>query len=149
MAYTKTQWNPGGPPAVNAENLNKIEQGIYDAHVTADAAVKKSGDTMTGALQFNDANTKMLEGNGNAVRIQTDSGYVEVGPQNTTYAHIYTDRGSFYLNKDVLVNGNTVWHAGNDGAGSGLDADKVKGKNITVSSTAPSNPQVNDIWIQI
>lgn len=36
---------------LSAENLNKMEQGIYDAHVTADGAVQKSGgelkDTVT------------------------------------------------------------------------------------------------------
>jgi hypothetical protein len=30
------------------------------------------------------------------------------------------------------ANGNTVWHAGNDGAGSGLDADLLDGENSTV-----------------
>ena len=33
MAYTKTTWNNNAPPAINADNLNKIEQGIYDAHI--------------------------------------------------------------------------------------------------------------------
>jgi len=31
---------------------------------------------------------------------------------------------------DFYVNGNKVWHAGNDGAGSGLDADTVDGQDI-------------------
>lgn len=31
MPYTKTNWVNGGTPAINATNLNKIEQGIYDA----------------------------------------------------------------------------------------------------------------------
>lgn len=30
MAYTKTNWVNDSTPAINAENLNKIEQGIYD-----------------------------------------------------------------------------------------------------------------------
>ena len=30
MAYTKTTWVNGKAPAINAANLNKIEQGIYD-----------------------------------------------------------------------------------------------------------------------
>lgn len=30
MAYTKTNWVNGGPPAVSAENLNHIEDGIYN-----------------------------------------------------------------------------------------------------------------------
>ncbi len=31
MAYTKTNWSNGEAPAINETNLNKIEQGIYDA----------------------------------------------------------------------------------------------------------------------
>ncbi|MEG1008040.1 MAG: shufflon system plasmid conjugative transfer pilus tip adhesin PilV [Bacteroides sp.] len=35
---------------------------------------------------------------------------------------------SFYVNpNDILYKGNKVWHAGNDGAGSGLDADLLDG----------------------
>jgi hypothetical protein len=33
----------------------------------------------------------------------------------------------------IAVEGNTVWHAGNDGAGSGLDADLLDGKNTGTS----------------
>ena len=36
----------------------------------------------------------------------------------------------------VKVLGNTVWHAGNDGSGSGLDADTVDGYNTSTSATA-------------
>ena len=32
MAYTKTKWVNDSKPAINAANLNKIEQGIADAH---------------------------------------------------------------------------------------------------------------------
>ena len=32
MAYTKTKWVNDSKPAISAENLNKIEQGIADAH---------------------------------------------------------------------------------------------------------------------
>ena len=37
MAYTKTVWVNNQAPAINADNLNKIEQGIFDtdAGVTA------------------------------------------------------------------------------------------------------------------
>lgn len=37
MAYTKTVWNYVGTP-LNPSNLNKMEEGIYQANVTADAA---------------------------------------------------------------------------------------------------------------
>lgn len=42
----------------------------------------------------------------------------------------------------LTVNGNTVWHAGNDGAGSGLDADLLDGASwaspLAIGSTTPS-----------
>ena len=36
MAYSKTSWVNGSAPPLSAENLNKIEQGIYnnDANIT-------------------------------------------------------------------------------------------------------------------
>lgn len=33
MAYTKTNWANNNPPPLDATNLNKIEQGIEDAHI--------------------------------------------------------------------------------------------------------------------
>ena len=36
MSYTKTNWRNDTQPPINASNLNKIEQGIYDAHETVD-----------------------------------------------------------------------------------------------------------------
>jgi len=41
---------------------------------------------------------------------------------------------------NLTVNGNTVWHAGNDGSGSGLDADTVDGLQVNSSTT---NNQAN------
>ena len=40
-----------------------------------------------------------------------------------------------------------VWTSLNDGAGSGLDADRVAGRKISVQSTAPVSPTAGDIWI--
>lgn len=50
MAYEKTIWNAGGAPGISAEKLNKIETGIASAHTIADAALARTGGTMTGAL---------------------------------------------------------------------------------------------------
>jgi hypothetical protein len=36
-------------------------------------------------------------------RFSTSSGYVDIGPKNTTYAHMDTDRPKFYFNKRILV----------------------------------------------
>ena len=65
----------------------------------------------------------------NGIKSTTPSGYIEFGPANSGHAHIYTDRPNFYLNKDILINNSKVWHAGNDGSGSGLDADLLDGQS--------------------
>ena len=44
MAYTKTNWTNGSAPALNATNLNKIEQGIYDNASLLDSLFFKVGD---------------------------------------------------------------------------------------------------------
>jgi hypothetical protein len=36
---------------------------------------------------------------------------------------------------NVTFGGNTIWHAGNDGSGSGLDADLLDGLNVTTANT--------------
>ena len=36
-------------------------------------------------------------------RIQSPSGYVEIGPQNSSYSHFSTDRSRFYFNKRIVV----------------------------------------------
>lgn len=47
MSYTKTKWVNDSEPAINAANLNKIEQGIADAHaIVAEPGPKgDKGDT--------------------------------------------------------------------------------------------------------
>jgi len=74
------------------------------------------------------------------LRHSTGSGYIEFGPGNTYHAHIYTDRPNFYFNRQLLVNGSTVWHSSNDGSGSGLDADTLDGQHASAfASNTPGN----------
>jgi hypothetical protein len=67
----------------------------------------------------------------NYTRIKTSNGYIDFGPANTSHAHIYTDRPDFYFNKELKINNNLVWNAGNDGSGSGLDADLLDGNHAS------------------
>jgi uncharacterized protein YjdB len=46
MAYTKTTWVDNSPPAINAENLNKIENGIED-HEQRIEALEQGGGGLT------------------------------------------------------------------------------------------------------
>lgn len=68
MAYTKTNWVNGEAPPLNATNLNKIEQGIEDAHGLAGGefvTVGSGGDyaTMYEAQIAGERNIKVLAGN--------------------------------------------------------------------------------------
>ena len=41
-----------------------------------------------------------------ALRISSGNGYIDIGPRNTSWAHIYTDRPKFIFNRDIYsVNG--------------------------------------------
>lgn len=102
----------------------KIQSSSYDqssfqqqSHNHDSVYVNVSGDTMTGiltvpSLQINDSNTKILEGAINSVRIQTNSGYIDIGPANTSYAHYVTDRPYHWFNKTVFSNGDFRIYSG-------------------------------------
>ncbi len=44
-------------------------------------------------------------GSGGMVRVSTTSGYLDIGSDNASYAHLYTDRAKFYFNKKIISNG--------------------------------------------
>jgi len=46
---------------------------------------------------------------GQKVTIQSSHGYVRLGADNASYGHIETDRPSFYFNKNITVNGGTIY----------------------------------------
>ena len=98
----------------------------FNGNVTLNGATTAAGaftaTNANGGVQLNNANTKLTQGSGSTQRITTPSGYVEIGPMNTSYSHFQTDRASFHFNKPVRVAGDLyagasydqrVWHAGN------------------------------------
>lgn len=106
-----------GTPVYNTHTL--LHTGNYTS--TLDSRyVLKSGDTMTGRLL-----------------ISTNGKTLKLGSVNASWAHYETDAPSgHWFNTNVSVQGEIyagaaynqkVWHAGNDGSGSGLDADLLDG----------------------
>lgn len=98
--------------------------------------VNVSGDTMTGTLTLPAsgmfANSPFRFGNDKG-RMGADSsgnlgiygaGYVVIRPSSATAASSY---GLKITSSSLEYNGGKVWHAGNDGSGSGLDADTLDG----------------------
>ncbi len=61
------------------------------------------------------APAELLQLNGNirgnqsgALRISTGSGYVDIGPKNTSWSHFYTDRARYYFNTGLTVDGGLI-----------------------------------------
>ncbi|MGB9813541.1 MAG: hypothetical protein ACPLRZ_07580 [Thermovenabulum sp.] len=130
-------------------------------------AVNKAGDTMTGLLTFNSVLSLQLAGNATTTTLTRKGIYGTADPDGelgfVTSGWQINPRFTFYMNNGgtitqwaqidgtgIKVRGYTVWHAGNDGAGSGLDADKLDGVElvdihsptrgtVTYTDTIPAN----------
>jgi hypothetical protein len=63
---------------------------------------RHNGTTYIGA----DTNLALSRGSGDALRIQTGTGWVDVGSQNSGWVHLQSDGKPFYFNNRVSVNGN-------------------------------------------
>ncbi len=102
--------------------------------------VSKAGDSMTGALNIgNSSQTQIwLNSNGTSetgIGLKVDGAtFGWVGYNTYRGTVLYTYDGDHYLgiypNGTPRFDGNVIWHQGNDGAGSGLDADLLDGKHL-------------------
>jgi hypothetical protein len=82
--------------------------------------IKESGDTMSGVLDMNNNGLHNI----NYLRSTSNDDF-EWRDSNDAQA-MYLDTTTDTL----TVGGSKVWHADNDGSGSGLDADKIEGYDI-------------------
>ena len=57
------------------------------------------------SLKFSD-NSPTLSESGDLLRVQSIDGYIDIGSNNTSFAHFYTDRPSFYFSAKVISGGN-------------------------------------------
>lgn len=109
-------------------------------HYTDNRYVNKAGDTMTGKLLFNADSgidlisiprTKSAISFNNAGSNKIGINFTD-GDGNLRIAK--TDINQDWVSGDVNIllgsNNYKVWHAGNDGSGSGLDADLLDGKHL-------------------
>lgn len=63
----------------------------------------------------------------------TPYGYIQFGPANASTAHIYTDRLNFHFNKELLVNGNAVYHQGFKPSAADVGALAVSANAVTAT----------------
>lgn len=99
------------------------------------AYVAKVGDTMTGALTMAFDNFQMITLNRTVNANVDNTFFIGVSYLNGTsddFAFFGKSNGLQVRNDgSTYINANIVWHAGNDGASSGLDADLLDGNHAS------------------
>jgi hypothetical protein len=121
--------NDGAGSGLDADLLDGLDSSAF---------VKKAGDTMTGTLAITGSGKTFtisphgagvdLHSTGNiAPHFQSSFSLFTGTPGSGTLKFQVNADGTVNLKGEADVNGNKVWHAGNDGAGSGLDADLLDG----------------------
>ena len=139
------KWNEGGTERTVWHNGNDgsgsgLDADYLDGIQGANYARSDQGDTIAGAYTFNTStNEKIIlagsstpyirfqEGTTNKAYIQWDSaGYLQfVNSESGEYLRIKSGNNGLTFTADGTER--TVWHSGNDGSGSGLDADTLDG----------------------
>lgn len=125
--------------------LNSLNSGATGGEQGAGISVGESGYKGAAALHM----TYTGDGIG-----RIGMGAIDLGtgiPANWAMEFYYQNQ-IVNFSSTPTVTGNTVWHAGNDGAGSGLDADKLDGYHASVGMTAntiPLRSSVGDIYARM
>lgn len=92
--------------------------------------VKKAGDTMKGVLAIETSqDTKLILNNTDGEKYSK----IDFRENGVSYGNIAMTNSNLSIScpyDTVVINNKKVWHAGNDGTGSGLDADLLDGYHI-------------------
>jgi len=120
--------NDGSGSGLDADTVDGLQASSFlrsDANDSTSGQLTVSGNLLVGDQvrigddawieDFNVANTLRIKGNQNS-----NQGYIAFGNR--------TEKLGCNNSATLQYNGNTVWHAGNDGSGSGLNADLLDGQ---------------------
>ena len=96
---------------------------------------------MANEKNFKIKNGLQLSGQGNSLTMQdgdtlkhnTPNGYITLGPGNTSYAHINTDRSKFYFNKQLVVDSGNITSYNEDLK---LSRAMTDGQHLTIGTSA-------------
>ena len=84
----------------NSGNGNIVER----MRITKDGSLELSNGTPASPA----ADRVRLTETGGTLRIDTEHGYIGFGPSNTSWGHVNTDRGKFYFNKPIVIDGGST-----------------------------------------
>lgn len=139
VAGTNTIWHAGNDGAGSGLDADLLD-GKH-----ASAFVLKAGDTMTGMLTFE---------NGQGIAIKDSAGtartFITIAANNQSVVGSLAHPLYFHSSQDPAywdgTSAYTLWHAGNDGAGSGLDADLLDGYNAADFPRKAENATITGAW---
>lgn len=111
---------------------NITVSGTVDG-VTITNLAPKASPTFSGTI----TNAGTLTTTAAQHRFNTPDGYIEIGPKNSTWGHIYTDRANFYFNKGATMVGHFLPSATNtyNLGGSSSEWNHLYVTNIQLAST--------------
>jgi len=98
--------NSGSYGALLGHNSTELFH-IDDASVTTRLSLSNAGKLTVDSVGLGSA-TLSESSSGNVLKIQSPTGYIEIGSKNSSYTHFYTDRGQYYFDSPVVVDGNVV-----------------------------------------
>ena len=136
--------NDGSGSGLDADLLDG-QHGSYYANIPARLGytpANKAGETFAGGIAaptvaiIDAANVYLGQSGGNMVLFGDSNDHLMFIKATNVWLTAVDNVAQWWIGGDGLVNarvgflagGNAVWHAGNDGAGSGLDADLWRGK---------------------
>jgi len=79
---------------------------FYDSNDTA-YYVNPNGTSRLNAIDFGDSSPTLSQ-DGDYLRVTSSYGYANIGAGNSSYFHFSTDRGQFYFNKTIQVDGDGI-----------------------------------------
>ena len=117
-----------------------LDTGNYTSHLDS-RYVNISGDTMTGALTLGDSSKlNLIVGGTTRTAVYDDGDYTIFGDANykacirgnrIIFQNATGSSGLVMEGDTFTFKGNSIWHSGNDGSGSGLDADLLDGQHAS------------------
>ena len=130
--------NEGKYLVLDTNNYPTYLDSRYYTETEADSRfVNVTGDAMTGPLTFANGTWNVV-GDDAAIGDYNAAGMLGLKSINNNIPGIGFHNSSNTLlgrlqanSSDLLWNDNKIWHAGNDGSGSGLDADLLDGKHLS------------------
>lgn len=94
-----------GVRIMTGSSTSTTRVSITDSYSTFSNNIKFAGSTNNAYLGSSDW----------GFRVTNDNGYIQFGPANNSWSHIYSDK-SFYFNQELYVSGQQVIHSGNIGS---------------------------------